>query len=195
MSNGNQQAPTTETSSPSTPPNRSFILNKTLAKAITSSHLHKKLLMTAYYTCRSLTPLEVFLKYAPIKITSNLLRFTQLDTWAILNAAIRLKDEKFLLAELKDLAAQHQDELYLLPLVILADRRGRPAVPETTLALLRKALTPGKTIHGKKKMHVNVMVPETIWEAFLIKALGWWVESGTAPEHLVEIKLELDLGL
>lgn len=195
MSNGNQQAPTTGTSSPSTSPNRSFILNKTLAKATTSSHLHKKSLMTAYYTCRSPTPLEVFLKYAPIKITSNLLRFTQLDTWAILNAAIRLEDEKFLLAELKDLATQHQDELYLLPLVILVDRRGRPAVPETTLALLRKALTPGKTIHGEKKMHVNVMVPETIWEAFLIKALGWWVESGTAPEHLVEMKLELDLGL
>lgn len=195
MSNGNQQTPISVTLSTSTSPNRSFILNKTLAKAITSSHPHKKLLMTAYYTCRSPTPLEVFLKYAPIKITSNLLRFTQLDTWAILNTAIRLKDEKFLLAELKDIAAQHQDKLHLLPLVILADRRGRPAVPETTLALLRKALTPGKTIYGMKKMHVDVMVPETVWEAFLIKALGWWVESGSAPEHLIEMKLELDLGL
>ena len=195
MSNGNQQTPTSVTLSPSTSPNSSLILNKTLAKTITSNFLHKSLLMTAYYTCGRHISLEAFLKYAPIKLTSNLLRFTQLDTWAILNAVTLLKNEKFLLAELKDTATQHQDKSYLLPFVMLADRRGRPAVPETTLALLRKALTPGKTIHGKKKMHVNVIVPETIWEAFLIKALGWWVESGTAPEHLVEMKLELDLGL
>lgn len=195
MSNGNQQTLKIGTSSPSTTPNRSLTLNKTLAKTITPSHLYKDSLMTAYYTCGRSIRLEVFLRYVPIKLTSNLLRFTQLDTWAILNAATRLKDEEFLLAELKDTATQHQEKSYLLPFVILADRRGRPAVPETILALFRKALTPGKTIHGKKKMHVDVIVPETIWEAFLIKALGWWVESGTAPEHMIEMKLELDLGL
>lgn len=195
MSNGNQQTPTSVTLPPSTSPNRSLILNKTLAKTTTSSLLHKSSLMTACYTCERSISLEAFLKYTPIKLTSNLLRFTQLDTWAILNTVTLLKDEKFLLAELKDTATQHQEKSYLLPFVMLADRRGRPAVPETTLALFRKALTPGKTIHGKKKMHVNVIVPEIIWEAFLIKALGWWVESGTAPEHLVEMNLELDLGL
>lgn len=129
------------------------------------------------------------------RLTSNLLRFTQLDTWAIVNAAARLKNENFMLAELHKLVTQRIERLDLFSLVELIDRHGRPAVPETTLTLFRKALRPGKHIYGRKKMRVDVLVPEFIWEAFLIKALGWWVESGTAPEHMVEMQLELDLGL
>lgn len=73
--------------------------------------------------------------------------------------------------------------------------RERIRVPETALDLFRKALMPGETIHGKKKMRVDVWVAESIWENFLIKAMGWWIDSGRAPEHIIEMQLELDLGL
>lgn len=196
MKTGNQQPPSNQTLSPLVAPNVNLISNKTLVKSICSGICHRQSPMTARYINKSIISLEAFIRYAPKKhIASNRLRFSQLDTWVILNSAARLKDENFLLAELKDIADQYQEKLNSLSFVILADRRGRPAVAETTLTLFRKALTPGKTIHGKKKMHVEVFVPEAIWETFLIKALGWWVKSGTAPEHLIEMQLDLDLGL
>lgn len=191
MSNGNQQAPSSATSS-----TWGATSNKPQVSSASQGIGHWPPIMTAHYISMGLTPVERLLKFAPRKlISSDGLRFSQMDTWAILNAAARFKNEKFMLLELQKLAAQYGEDSDSPSLVVLIDRRGRPAVPETSLDLFRKALTPGKTIHGKKKMRVDVLVPESIWEKFLIKAMGWWIESGRAPEKFAEMQLELDLGL
>lgn len=183
MKNGNKHFPFS-------PPSR----NPQLA-ILLSMMGHKACPMTQYYTSNGLIPHKVIIDSPPRKIIADHeLRLNQLDTWAILNATARLKDEKFLLNELQTIEAKLEPPTYP-SVVVLIDRHGRPAVPESTLSLFRKALKPGIAMYGRKKMHVDVWVLEELWEVFLIAALGWWVDSGTAPERMVELRLELDLGL
>ena len=138
--------------------------NKTSVTTIASALKHLPSPTTHHYLTKSHTPLKFRINYVFRKrLTSKLLRFTQLDTWTILNTAARLKNEEFMRAELQKLATQQTEKFDLFSFVELIDRHGRRAVPETTLALFRKALRPGKTIYGKKNMCVDVLVPEVIW--------------------------------
>lgn len=193
---GNHHSPLSTTILSVNKSKRKMTSNKPQPSAISSTLRHPLSLTTWCYISPDPTLVERFIKFASKKlISSDNLRFCQMDTWAILNNTARLKKREFMLTELQQIVAQHTKASDLGSLVVLIDRRGRPAVPETTLELFRRALTPGKTIHGRKKMQVDVVVSEALWEAFLIKAMGWWVESGTAPEHITEMQLQLDLGL
>ncbi|MFJ4259692.1 hypothetical protein ACIP01_22370 [Pseudomonas monteilii] len=129
---------------------------------------------------------------------SGYLTFEYLDTLNILKAALHLKSPDEISATLLEIATSLEtDEIYPDDRAVeLVDKKGRPAVPERIIHLLKETLKPSTNIHyGSGKTRRVMMVPVPLWNEFVFEALDWWIKAGDVPEHLLALRLEIDLGI
>ncbi|WP_336333808.1 hypothetical protein [Pseudomonas putida] len=128
------------------------------------------------------------------KLSDPSLKFDLDTTIAILNFAINTKSPSDICRTLSRIASQ-QEHYNFSPLIELVDSHSRTPIARTIKQSFRKTLEKGYSIYGNWNLRRNISIPQEIWEEFLMTALRWWVEEGTAPAHLAEIQLEIDLGL
>lgn len=142
--------------------------------------------MASYYT-----------KPSPIvkHLTDPSLRFDLQATSSILHAAVSLKTPAVICNEIKNCASAPDYIYRSTPSIQLSDHQGRTVVEPLIFRSLRRSLKRGSTVFGNWNLHRMVRIPEPVWEAFLLAALQWWIDDGTAPPQLAEIIFGRDLGL
>ncbi len=128
-------------------------------------------------------------------LTDPSLRFDLQATRSILHAAVSLKTPVVISDEIKNCASA-PDYIYRpTPSTQLSDHQGRTVIERLIMRLLRRSLKRGSTVFGNWNLRRVVRIPESVWEAFLLAALQWWIDDGTAPPQLAEIIFGRDLGL
>lgn len=147
--------------------------------------------------CINAQMLSYYTKPSPIvkHLTDPSLRFDLQATRSILQAAASLKSPATISNEFIT-CASFPDYFYrTTPSIQLSDHQGRTVVERLILRSLRRSLKRGSTVFGNWNLRRTVRIPEPVWEAFLLAALKWWIDDGTAPPQLAEIIFARDLGL
>ncbi|MBF8776256.1 hypothetical protein [Pseudomonas fulva] len=119
------------------------------------------------------------------------------DSLSVLRFATNTKDLISLDAELRKYVLNQPrrmaDSVFCIEII---NGEGQTALPDLAVQLFLSALQPGKSIfYFPCAGNLSVLVPLWIWNDFIWKALNWWVEAGDAPEHLLELTLQRDVGL
>jgi hypothetical protein len=128
-------------------------------------------------------------------LTDPSLRFDLQATRSILHAAVSLKTPDVICDEIKNCASAPDYIYRSSPSIQLSDHQGRTVVERRIMRSLRRSLERGSTVFGNWNLRRMVRIPEHVWDAFLLAALQWWIDDGTAPPQLAEIIFGRDLGL
>lgn len=138
-----------------------------------------------------------YTKPSPIvkHLTDPSLRLDLQATRSILHAAVSLKTPVVICDAIKNCASAPDYIYRSTPSIQLSDHQGRTVIERLIMRSLRRSLKRGTTVSGNWNLRRMVRIPGPVWDAFLLAALQWWIDDGTAPPQLAEIIFGRDLGL